>query len=753
MTMAGSDVVSMDGISEGDIKGDRRDEFLCFVRANARLWLRRVLPYWPLILPALLLLPALGSFPYPSAEARYSDVTISHYPNTLFLRRTLAEWHTIPLWSSTILSGYPFVANPLSGLWYPPGWLAILLPLPLGFNLLVLAHLLWGGLGMMMLLQAEGLSRRGSVLGGLAFTAMPKLFAHYGGGHLSLIYAVSWTPWLLIVDRYARSPARRQNRFLHSGCVLALGFLADPRWALYAGLAWSSYSIVSRLFESGERSHEIVQFCQPRIPLIFVPLRNIVVQSGIAALLSAPLWMPMLEYVNLSTRANLTPDEVLIFSLPPSRLLGLLFPDWGGFHEWVVYPGAIVLILAALSALVSRRSIRWRYWLGIVLVSILISLGRYLPLFDSLARLPGFDLLRVPSRAMFLSGMGISAMAAYGLDKILESLADNGKKRANLFLAGVIGFTIIFGMSAWYLRIEMPINFIWGLGVALAGSLMASLMIRWRVLSQPGYTALLVLCVIDLAASNRTLFSPRPPQVVYAQADHAAHYLANMVDRYRIYSPSYSLPQHTAARYNLELADGVDPLQIASYVAFMQEASGIPNTGYSITLPPYSHGEPANDNRSYIPNARLLGLLSVRFVLSEYDLPGDGIVKLLQFGSTRVYENRQALPRAWILESDARDHDRSIDIMRWSPNQIVLQAAGPGRLVLSEVAYPGWQVSVDGQAADLEVVNGFLRGVHINPGIHRVIFSYRPASLGWGLFFWLIGVLFWFFPFLNTHYE
>ncbi len=36
-------------------------------------------------------------------------------------------------------------------------------------------------------------------------------------------------------------------------------------------------------------------------------------------------------------------------------------------------------------------------------------------------------------------------------------------------------------------------------------------------------------------------------------------------DYFRVYSPSYSLPQQTAAFWRLELADGIDPLQLISY--------------------------------------------------------------------------------------------------------------------------------------------------------------------------------------------
>ncbi len=89
-----------------------------------------------------LLLPYVNQFAYPG-QSSYSDVTISHYPNLLYLQRSLASGR-IPLWSNTILSGYPFAANPLSGMWYPPLWMALLFQGATGLNVVVALHLLLG---------------------------------------------------------------------------------------------------------------------------------------------------------------------------------------------------------------------------------------------------------------------------------------------------------------------------------------------------------------------------------------------------------------------------------------------------------------------------------------------------------------------------------------------------------------------------------------------------------------------------------
>ncbi len=219
---------------------------------------------WLLLAPACLLIPASSGFLYPRAAGSFSDIAISHYPNAVYLLRSLQEWHTLPFWSPTILSGYPFAANPLAGMWYPPGWIALLFPLPFGFNLTAVLHLLWGGYGMYRILRLEGLSKLPALFGGLAFEAMPKIFAHLGAGHLSLIYAVCWTPWLFYSQAQTRRTIRLRGEVYSAslksavfsiervmpGVVLGLICLADIRWAGMLGLVWLITSLFS-VYQTG----------------------------------------------------------------------------------------------------------------------------------------------------------------------------------------------------------------------------------------------------------------------------------------------------------------------------------------------------------------------------------------------------------------------------------------------------------------------------------------------------------------------
>lgn len=695
---------------------------------------------WPLLLPVLILIPAINAFPYPSPGAVFSDITISHFPIALYLKHAIVEWRTIPLWSPAIYSGYPLFADPLSGLWYPPGWLALLLPLPFGFNLGIILHLLWGGLGMYRFLREEKLGHIPALFGALAFQSMPKLFAHYGAGHLTFLYAVSWTPWLLFAHKNSRIGLKiwRIKFSVTPGMIMALIFLADVRWSIFAGILWWGYAIVHNRYL----------------------LRNIyqlISQTFLAALLSAPLAIPLMEYTRLSTRANLSYEELMEFSLPPERLLGLIYPDFGGFHEWTLYSGGIVLILVVCCVFLYHGLTTW-FWLTVGSLSLLISLGEHIPFFAYVYELPGLSLVRIPPRSIFLTGLAFAALSAGGFNELMTNKFRGQRAR---FLLGVVSltfFAILLTFGIWVITGEAPLNFAWGAGVLAAGT-------TWLLLHQwIGHrkymfgVGLVVLALVDWYAVNSVSFSSRALGDIVQEGKSAASYLMDQPGRFRVYSPSYSLPQHTAAWNRLELVDGVNPMQLKSYAMFVEKASGVPYERYSVAIPSFETGSPKYDNVSYRPDAAMLGLLNAGYIASEFDLQVEGLKLVAQFGSTRIYENMRLLPRSWLQSSDANlgENIIPVSIDRWEPNFIELNTFVPDdsanyRLVLSELAYPGWVARVNGEIREIQAVEGMFRSIQLPPGEHQVIFMFRPKSLFIGLGLWILGILWIFWRF--TRYE
>jgi hypothetical protein len=259
------------------------------------------------------------------------------------------------------------------------------------------------------------------------------------------------------------------------------------------------------------------------------------------------------------------------------------------------------------------------------------------------------------------------------------------------------------------------------------------------------YAGLLGIALVDWWAIDYSLFKSKPFEVVMGEASTAAEQIRGDEDIFRIYSPSYSLPQQTAAFYNLELADGIDPLQLTSYRDYLLRAAGIPKDEvYTVTLPPFSSGDPRNDNRGFLPNMDLLGFLNVKYIVSHYAISfKPEVVEISRTKDLHIYLNPKLRPRAWVQEdvSSATANISPVIDLHWEPNQIELKANGPGTLVLSEIAYPGWRVYVDGQPAEILTIAGILRGVEIPAEEHNIIFVFRPMSLYIGVFAMACGLI------------
>ena len=139
-------------------------------------------------------------------------------------------------------------------------------------------------------------------------------------------------------------------------------------------------------------------------------------------------------------------------------------------------------------------------------------------------------------------------------------------------------------------------------------------------------------------------------------------------------------------------------------------------------------------------------------------------------GSMRVWENLRSLPRAYLVSRHevVRDPDTALTRVQqddFDPRALVLvdreiewrsagsapaveaiawkelsperarlrvQSPRPAVLVLADLHWPGWRVTVDGEQRPVFRADYLFRGVAIEPGDHVVEFSYAPGSLRLG---------------------
>lgn len=687
--------------------GDRTEEYSGVNELGLQLW--------PLLVPLLIYLPGIiGKIPFASSQSEFSDLLVSHYPNALLIKNTIIKYQVIPLWSPAVFSGTPFAADPLAGLWYPGGWPALLFPLPGGISLMVAVHLLGAGIGCYLYLRTLRIKQEAAIFGAAGLMLLPKTTSHYGAGHISLIYAFCWTPWLLLAVRKAKS-------WFVEAVILALIFTADPRWVVFAGAVWVVYRIAHR--------HE--SWWKMIVSGIKVVLTSI--------LLAAPLVFPLLEFARQSTRKGMTTLDVFAHSLPWEQLLGLFYPKGNANPEWEVYLGGMIFLLVLLSLTLKNKDLV--FWWTIGLLSLGWGLGDVVHGADLAANLPGFSLLRVPPRSLFITGFSAVVIASLSLDALFKGTID--QKRGNLLLAGGTALALSFNVALGNLMNKFPVNLIWGITIISLSFIALSLVQMRKIPASLFFPLLLVVTMVDGIGTGYINVDYRALNYGEKESNQVVEFLEAKDGIFRVYSPTYSHPQHLAVENNLELAEGVAPLHLQRYKKYLAGAADFAEEGYSVTLPPFPAGDPAQLEQEPELDLIKMGLLNIKYISSEVPLTESNIELVDQIGDTWIYHNPLYFPRVWLTrvesnltrldEVDPEIMDGVGEILDRNPNRMVIKIEGPGRLILSEISYPGWAVRLDGKKTEYFEAFSLFRAVDIPPGNHIVEFNFKPLSVYLGV--------------------
>jgi hypothetical protein len=99
--------------------------------------------------------------------------------------------------------------------------------------------------------------------------------------------------------------------------------------------------------------------------------------------------------------------------------------------------------------------------------------------------------------------------------------------------------------------------------------------------------------------------------------------------------------------------------------------------------------------------------------------------------------DQQPLPGSAPIDTD------SVTITRYEPEDVEVKTTSrePALLILSDLAFPGWEAEVNGQRSPILTADHALRAVYLTAGEHTVRFSYRPMSFTMGAVLSFVAVL------------
>ena len=383
------------------------------------------------------------------------DIRTEFFACRYFGFRNLAQG-ILPLWNPYIFSGTPFMAGLESALFYPFNFLYLFLPTHLAINYTIILHIFLSGVFFYYFICYFGVERFPSFISSLVYMFAATQVCHIYAGHLTVLSTIIWIPLLfLFLEKYFR-----EDRFLYiilAGIVLALQILAGYiQVTFYTAIALLLYFLFRTLilYREKKRAKLLVRYS-----LAFIVL----VASGL--LLSALQLMPTLELVQHSIRHPAPYAFCTSFSFPPENLITLFtpeifgnnvqFPYWGRCYFWEMwaYIGILPLILVLL-AITLKKNKYTIFFTGLTILSIVLALGRYTPLFKFLySYVPGFNLFRGNSKFIFLTTFSLATLSAFGIQSLLKKNSSQRRDylRFSLVLL-IITIILALGLGLFLLR-------------------------------------------------------------------------------------------------------------------------------------------------------------------------------------------------------------------------------------------------------------------------------------------------------------
>jgi len=683
------------------------------------------------------------------------DATQQFFPAVSFVAQQLRQWQA-PWWNPYLHSGYPQMADPQMMGFQPSMVLPMLLaPTSLRwFGVVVMLHVLLGGLGALRLARHYGLQ----ALPQLMFAAVMMFGAVAASRlqHTPMIISFAYLPWLWLMLSRLRLRLRWPDA-IGAGAFGGLCALQLTQVTYFIILGCAGYAAMCALRATTTQ--------RPRI------LCQLAAVAGLAALISAPQWVSTLAWLPYTNRSAVT----LVESIPGAvgwHTLGTLLSGnvfeqgrgdyWGlgDVSQDYLYMGAVPLALwlGWGGAVLQAQPNRTRIALAVVVLAIAFALGSRTPLFAWLfAWLPGLDLFRRPADALFLTVPMAAWLSAQALQQAITG------KRRKLHLPSILVVLAVLAYTLWLVLGAdwRPRALAWLLLSAMIGALglrSASGVAKGSRRAAPMLVALVMLDMLifnvgtrfnTASASRSTIVSDREGGIQSAYRVLQNTRSTGLPERAAVFG--LGALTNGAAVWGLPLVNGYNPM-VAAHYARMVGMTGQPLA---------TIGEAAATEWVADFDSPIHDLLGLRWMLAEKPFPGSSAADEHLHMATResvmprvmtpqgVRRHAGAFPEPadfaktdfattlWLATEDnsacpdAGGGQANVEVLLVQPSHIRLRyrVDAPGWVVINELHAVGWEASAGGTSLPVLRANGLFRAICLPAGAGELVLRYSPWAL------------------------
>jgi hypothetical protein len=653
------------------------------------------------------------------------------------------QWRSgrVPLWNPWKRSGMPLLADTTAGTLYPGNAPFLFLgdeaapdggegsPVFRALDRVATINAVLGGVFIYVFLRSLLLAPLAATFGGLVF-ACSGTMGWFAAWYMQIQSSVVWLPLVLAavlraggvpralgaaasdpdgLVRVSEAPAATSADpgatialWTTIGAIaVALQFFAGfPETSFYSGVLAIAWALRLAVSQGSVR-----------------PVAAVAVIYTAGMLLAAIQLVPSLELQSMSRRPGALSlevfqslpasiDMVRSWAMPPGPA-GFEFPPLAAYHF-----GAVATLAALAGAIGFFR--RSAFFLAVLAIGLVLSLGSATPVNAWLHALPGFSAFRHPFKHLFEVSFAMSVLAAFGA-QLVVGRADDARSplRAGAAAFAIVATCVLLRANLATIAAANPA------GVDTSGAapaIAAKIEAGWRVLTPRR---------VFQKRDPELLIGDYPSQFRVAAVHGAGPFLwsamaeaAGMVEEETKFRPGL----FEAHDRTLALLSGRYLVQTKEQERFTPV---VDPSAWSVASE--TAGARLVERRDALARLRFVGAArcgSEAEIRASLEGRGDdpGAVALVDCSSSFASPTGPFHPPASL--SPKIEHE--------SPGALVLETDVPegasAFLVVGQSDFPGWHAGVDGHRVAVRRVHGLVQGLELPPGAKRVELRYMPLS-------------------------